>query len=44
LGTDADDELAEYVMILAANKKDKAQIKKELHLFLGKNTGCFVDW
>jgi hypothetical protein len=36
--------MAEYVLVLAGNKKDKAQMKKELQLFLGKNTGCFVDW
>jgi hypothetical protein len=44
LGAEADNDLAEYVMLLSANKKDKSKMKSELRVFLGKNTGCFVDW
>lgn len=34
-----DDELPDYVMIMVANKRDKDQMKKDLQLFLGSNTG-----
>jgi zinc finger CCCH domain-containing protein 14 len=34
-----DDELPDYVMIMVANKRDKDQMKKDLNLFLGSNTG-----
>ncbi|KAI6238616.1 Zinc finger CCCH domain-containing protein 14 [Aphelenchoides fujianensis] len=44
MGIDADDELPDYVMVLAANKKEKPQMKADLQLFLGKHTSPFVDW
>ena len=39
-----DDELPEYIMVMIANKKEKAQMKDDLNLFLGKSTVKFVDW
>ncbi|CAD5224831.1 unnamed protein product [Bursaphelenchus okinawaensis] len=44
LGVDADDELPDYVMVLAANKKDKKLMRDDLNIFLGKSTTTFVDW
>ncbi|KAI6224076.1 Zinc finger CCCH domain-containing protein 14 [Aphelenchoides besseyi] len=44
MGVDADDELPDYVMVLAANRKEKPQMKSDLQLFLGKFTSPFVDW
>lgn len=44
MGIDADDELPDYVMVLAANKKEKPQMKADLQLFLGKHTQPFVEW
>ncbi|CAD5231727.1 unnamed protein product [Bursaphelenchus xylophilus] len=44
LGVDADDELPDYVMVLAANKKDKQLMRDDLQIFLGKSTAAFVDW
>jgi hypothetical protein len=41
---EADDELPDYVMVLAANRKSKQQIKTDLQLFLGKHTDIFVSW
>lgn len=43
-GIDADDELPDYVMVLAANRKEKHQMKTDLQLFLGKHTEIFVEW
>lgn len=34
-----DDELPDYVMIMVANKRTKAQMLTDLNLFLGSNTG-----
>lgn len=39
-----DEELPDYIMVMIANKKEKAQMKEDLLLFLGKNSGKFVDW
>ncbi|CAD6193434.1 unnamed protein product [Caenorhabditis auriculariae] len=44
LGVYVDDELPDYIMVLIANKKDKAHMKEDLSLFIGKNTAKFVDW
>lgn len=44
LGVYVDDELPEYIMVMIANKKEKAQMKDDLNLFLGKSTVKFVDW
>jgi hypothetical protein len=44
LGIDVDDELPDYIMIMIANKKDKAKMKNDLMLFLSDNTDSFVDW
>jgi hypothetical protein len=41
---DADAELPDYVMVLAANRKEKNQMKADLNLFLGKHTTSFVEW
>uniref|UniRef100_A0A6B2EH44 Zinc finger CCCH domain-containing protein 14 n=1 Tax=Phlebotomus kandelakii TaxID=1109342 RepID=A0A6B2EH44_9DIPT len=39
-----DDELPDYVMIMVANKRSKQQMIEDLTLFLGSNTGEFVNW
>lgn len=39
-----DDELPDYVMIMVANKRSKAQMTEDLKLFLAKNTEIFVNW
>uniref|UniRef100_A0A1B0D6P9 Zinc finger CCCH domain-containing protein 14 n=1 Tax=Phlebotomus papatasi TaxID=29031 RepID=A0A1B0D6P9_PHLPP len=39
-----DDELPDYVMIMVANKRSKQQMIDDLTLFLGSNTGEFVNW
>jgi hypothetical protein len=44
LGIEVDDELPDYIMIMIANKKDKAKMKNDLMLFLNDNTDPFVDW
>uniref|UniRef100_A0AC34FP96 Zinc finger CCCH domain-containing protein 14 n=1 Tax=Panagrolaimus sp. ES5 TaxID=591445 RepID=A0AC34FP96_9BILA len=44
LGIEVDDELPDYIMIMIANKKDKAKMKNDLMLFLSDNTDPFVDW
>lgn len=44
LGVYVDEELPDYIMVMIANKKEKAQMKEDLLLFLGKNSEKFVDW
>jgi len=44
LGIEVDDELTDYIMIMIANKKDKARMKSDLVLFLSDHTDTFVDW
>lgn len=39
-----DDELPEYIMILVANQRSKAQIEKDLSLFLRNDTVNFTNW
>jgi len=40
----ADNELADYIMVLVANQKTKYQMKDDLSLFLGAETDQFVNW
>jgi len=44
LGVEVDEELPDYIMVMVANKKEKNRMKNDLLLFLGKNSGVFVDW
>lgn len=39
-----DDELPDYVMVMVANKRTRAQMEDDLQLFLGDNTELFVNW
>lgn len=39
-----DDELPEYIMILVANQRSKAQIEKDLSLFLRNDSVIFTNW
>lgn len=40
----SDDELPDYVMVMVANKRTRAQMEDDLQLFLGDNTELFVSW
>ncbi|XP_075976997.1 nuclear polyadenosine RNA-binding 2 isoform X2 [Anticarsia gemmatalis] len=44
LGCYVDDELPDYVMVMVANKRTRAQMEDDLQLFLGDNTELFVNW
>ncbi|KAJ2951549.1 hypothetical protein O0L34_g13698 [Tuta absoluta] len=44
LGCYVDDELPDYVMVMVANKRTRAQMEEDLQLFLGDNTELFVNW
>ncbi|XP_052749602.1 zinc finger CCCH domain-containing protein 14 [Galleria mellonella] len=44
LGCYVDDELPDYVMVMVANKRTRAQMEDDLQLFLGDNTDLFVNW
>lgn len=44
LGCYVDDELPDYVMVMVANKRTRAQMEEDLQLFLGDNTDLFVNW
>jgi hypothetical protein len=39
-----DEELPDYVMVLVANRRTKAQMDSDLSLFLGENTVKFTTW
>ncbi|GBP69079.1 Zinc finger CCCH domain-containing protein 14 [Eumeta japonica] len=43
-GCYVDDELPDYVMVMVANKRTRAQMEDDLQLFLGDNTQLFVNW
>ncbi|CAG5124646.1 unnamed protein product [Candidula unifasciata] len=44
LGAYVDDELPDYIMVMVANKRSRAQMRKDLGLFLGTNTVSFTEW
>ena len=44
LGSYVDDELPDYIMVMVANKKSRAQMAGDLSLFLGANTDTFTGW
>ncbi|GAB6023351.1 hypothetical protein CHUAL_008151 [Chamberlinius hualienensis] len=44
LNSYVDDELPDYIMVMVANKKTKAQMSGDLALFLGENAEKFCDW
>ncbi|BFZ04116.1 hypothetical protein BsWGS_07154 [Bradybaena similaris] len=44
LGSYVDDELPDYIMVMVANKKTRAQMNGDLGLFLGTSTVAFTDW
>ncbi|XP_059157937.1 zinc finger CCCH domain-containing protein 14-like [Physella acuta] len=44
LGAYVDDELPDYIMVMVANKKSRAQMSHDLGLFLGGNTETFTGW
>lgn len=39
-----DDELSNYVMVMVTNRRSKAEMDRELQLFLGTNTSTFTSW
>lgn len=39
-----DDELSNYVMVMVTNRRSKAEMDRELQLFLGANTSAFTSW
>ncbi|XP_059483993.1 zinc finger CCCH domain-containing protein 14 isoform X2 [Neocloeon triangulifer] len=44
LGKTVDDELVDYIMVMAANKKEEAQMAKDLQPFLEEDTVKFTSW
>merc|ERR1711962_1360956 len=44
LGAYVDDELPDYVMVLVANKKNRAQMKEDQQLFLHQRADVFTAW
>lgn len=44
LGCYVDDELPDYIMVMVANKRSKAQMEDDLQLFLRSDTKVFVEW
>lgn len=44
LGCYVDDELPDYIMVMVANKRTKAQMEDDLQLFLRSDTEVFVEW
>ena len=44
LGAYVDDELADYIMVMVANKKSQQSMTDDLSLFLGSNTEKFTSW
>lgn len=44
LGCYVDDELPDYIMVMVANKRTKAQMEDDLQLFLRSDTQIFVEW
>ncbi|CAG9826711.1 unnamed protein product [Diabrotica balteata] len=39
-----DDELPDYIMVMVANRRTKAQMNEDLYLFLNEKTSPFVEW
>merc|ERR1711935_202116 len=44
LGAYVDDELPDYIMVLVANRKNQAQMKEDLQLFLHQHADVFTAW
>merc|ERR1712079_619950 len=44
LGAYVDDELPDYIMVLVANKKNQAEMKEDLQLFLNQRADVFTAW
>ncbi|KAK1373770.1 Polyadenylate-binding protein 2-A [Heracleum sosnowskyi] len=44
MGDYTDDALVEYVIVLLKNGRRKVEAKKELDVFLGDDSDCFVSW
>jgi len=44
LGVHVDEELPDYILVMVANRRTKAQMCGELSLFLGSHTENFTDW
>merc|ERR1712174_74581 len=44
LGAYVDDELPDYVLVMVANRRGRADMKNELQLFLGDATERFCTW
>merc|ERR1712226_1310451 len=39
-----DDELPDYIMVMVANNRTRAQMEDDLGLFLNNNTAAFTNW
>jgi len=44
LGKTVDDELIDYIMVMAANKKEESQMARDLQPFLEEDTVKFTSW
>ena len=44
LGNDVYDELPDYIMVMIANRRNEANMRDDLELFLGDNTDHFTSW
>ena len=44
LGVHVDEELPDYILVMVANRRSKAQMCADLSLFLGSHTESFTDW
>ncbi|XP_063229365.1 zinc finger CCCH domain-containing protein 14 isoform X2 [Bacillus rossius redtenbacheri] len=44
LGLYTDEELPDYIMVMVANKRTRAQMVEDLQLFLGTSTEHFTNW
>ena len=44
LGKTVDDELIDYIMVMAANKKEESQMARDLLPFLEEDTIKFTSW
>jgi hypothetical protein len=44
LGKTVDDELVDYIMVMAANKKEESQMARDLQPFLEEDTVKFTSW
>ena len=44
LGAFCDEELADYVMVMVSNRKERSSMTEDLELFLATQAEEFTDW